>query len=304
MGWEPVTDNVLPYDQMGYHHFEYSVVSPEDYAKIENWRLNNIDTAGLDSCRKLILNKLISGLNNNILGKFLAKIDRSIQDPNNIEKFKVKYEMKRLDTAVAVTSMTSYNTGTQVFSCTITLDSAIAKTATDIYVAGTILHESIHAYMRSVLFRIKNGITLSQLNAMSYDSVFNEFIDSLRVRNNALIPSIIKDLQYEHNFMVTKLLDYMADALKEFDVNMINNERYYWFMTWKGLFNTRAWKQHWPNYATIPIVGAPLTTDDSTRGLKYALTPLRLDSINKSITNERQANSNSKGRRPVAGGCY
>ncbi len=304
-GWIPMpTSGSYQYSQLGFHHLETWDVSGEDYGKIQFWRQNNIDTIGLDSCRRLILNKLLSVLNNNLMGKILSKIDRSIKEPNNLEKFKVKYEMKRLDSSVAQTTSFAYNTTTKIFSCTVTLDSAIAKTATDIYVAGTILHETIHAYMKSVLYRIKNGVTLSQLQAMSYASVFNEYVDSLRVRNRALIPTILKDLQNDHNFMATKLIDIIADALKEFDNNIINNDRYYWFLTWKGLFDTKPWQQHWPNYATLPIVGAPLTTEDSTRGLKYALTPLRLDSINTAIGNERQSNANSKGRKPITGGCY
>lgn len=304
-GWTPMpTTGGILYPQLGFHHLETWDVSAEDYGKIEYWRQNNIDTSKLDSCRRIILNKLMNNLSGNLLGKILNNMARSIYESSNLEKFKVKYQIKRLDSVVAQTDAYSYNSTTQVFSCTISLDSAIANTATDIYVAGTILHESIHAYLKSLLYRIKNGVTLTQLQAMSYDSVFTEYVDSLRVRNRTLIPTILKDNQYDHNYMASKLLEIIADALKKFENNTIGDDRYYWFMSWKGLYQSKPWKQHWPNYATITIVGAPLTTEDSTRGLKYALTPQRLDSINTAIGNERLSNSQSKGRKPVSGGCY
>jgi hypothetical protein len=304
-GWTPYpTLGGVLYPQLGFHHLETWDVSGEDYSKIQFWNQNNIDTMGLDPCRRALLNKLISNLNGNILGKILIKIARSIRESGNLEKFKVKYEIKRLDSVVAQTGSYAYNSTTQVFSCTISLDSALANTATDLYVAGTILHETIHAYLKSLLYKIKNGVTLNQIQGMKIDSVFNEYIDSLRIRNLTAIPSILRDRQYDHNYMASKLLEIIADALKKFDNNTIGYDAYYWFMSWKGLYQSKAWKQHWPNYATIPIVGAPLTTEDSTRGLKYALTPQRLDSINTAIGNERLANSNSKGRKPVIGGCY
>jgi len=65
------------------------------YEKIENWRLYNIDTTGLDSCRQLLLRKLLGSVNgNNTLGKILAKMDRPVKDSNNLEKFIWQFDIQ------------------------------------------------------------------------------------------------------------------------------------------------------------------------------------------------------------------
>jgi hypothetical protein len=158
--------------------------------------------------------------------------------------------------------------------------------------------------MMSLLMRVKSGAILSQLQRMSYDSLFNEFVDTLVSKNSKQLTALSNDTQNDHNYMANKLINSIADALKLFDSNAIANDNYYWYLAWKGLYKTKTWEKHWPNYPNKPIVGAPLTTEDSTRGLKYALTPIRLDSIITVIYNEREANSDSKGRKPVTGGCY
>ena len=86
--------------------------------------------------------------------------------------------------------------------------------------------------------------------------------------------------------------------------NAIGVERYYWYMAWKGLDKTRTWRLHWPNYPAVPSSGGPLTTNESTRGMKYALTPQRLDTINRAIKYEELSSHGSKGRKPVLNGCY
>ena len=104
--------------------------------------------------------------------------------------------------------------------------------------------------------------------------------------------------------MQSKLLDAIAEALKTFDDNRIGDDEYYWYIPWKGLFKTDAFEQHRPNFDTWPIVRAPLTTNDSTRGMTYALTPARLLNINNAIYEEKVANNLARGNKPVPGGCY
>jgi hypothetical protein len=308
-GWEPVDfeeNFLLGYSQRGYEHLETWTVSIPDEAKAETFKTENIDTTGLDSCRIKILKKLLGGVNgNNVLGKILGKMERSIYATNNLEKFKWKFHIQNLgSTVTANTDTTAYNSGTGVFTATTTFDSAIAVNATDIYVAGTFLHEAIHAYMISILRRLKAGVTLAQLQAMTYDSLFNEYVDTLVAKNHTQLIATQVNAAYHHNLMADKLVNIIAEALKQFDDNSIGDDEYYWYMAWKGLYYTNAWQQHWPNYANTPIVGAPLTTEDSTRGLKYALTPTRIVAINAAIGHERTADTSARGRKPVTGGCY
>lgn len=310
-GWIPPAGggDETTYENLGFHHFDNASVSPGDYGKIMNWSLNNINVTHLDSCRTVLLRKLIDSLGSNPLGRMLAKLDRAIFENMNIEKFQVRYNIAPNMGVVARTDSFVYNSTTGVFSCAITLDSAIANTATDIFVAGTLLHESIHAYMASLLYRVQGGATsLSTLQGMGYSDLFDTYIDTLVSRNDAQLTAIMYDRQYHHNYMVSQLLNTLAEALKLFDGNAIGNstgnDRYYWYLAWKGLYQTDTWTTHWPNYATLPVAGGPYTTDDSTRGMRYALTPNRLDTIYHAIVNKQNANGSAKGRHPVSGGCY
>ncbi len=313
-GGTPVgTGGWVSYSFSGAAHLETWQMTIEDGQKVNNWANNNIKSDSLDTCRKQILNKLLNSLGVNVIGRILSKLDRSIDEPNNIEKFKVEFIIRDLSSFGAAAQATNYtyNTTTGIFSATIILDSTIAKNATNIYIAGSMMHECIHVYMKSLLFRIKGGTTLAQIQNMSYDAAFNEYVDSLVARDSRGLSLQADDAffngSYHHNYMANKLLMKIAEGLEKFDDSYINNDRYYWFLAWKGLYTTKTWLQHWPNYTSSPnwpIIGPPLTTDDSTRGLKYALTTSRLDTIIRSSINEQTSSSNSKGKKPIANGCY
>jgi hypothetical protein len=101
-------------------------------------------------------------------------------------------------------------------------------------------------------------------------------------------------------------LVYMADMLERFDGNRIFDKRYYWYMAWLGLTRdqVKAWKTAWPNYTFWPPSN-PAPSEDSTRGLKYALTLARIDSIhNIVLENEEKSKPGALGRKPVSGDCY
>lgn len=85
--------------------------------------------------------------------------------------------------------------------------------------------------------------------------------------------------------MADYLINSMSEAIANTDNNRIANKNYYWFLTWGGLEKTNVWKYHWPNYPTWPPSN-PSPGEDSTRGLKLALTLSRLDSIWTALDNE------------------
>jgi len=307
-GWEPAefADNfLLGYSERGYQHLETWTVSLPDLAKAETFRTENIDTTGLDTCVRKVLDKLIMG--NNPLGKLLGKMDRSILKTSNVEKFKIKFGVANFggDTSGVTTSGTM-NSG--VWYDTIYLDQGVVDSATEIGVAQVIIHEAVHAYLKSILNRYANSsFNAAQIKAMSIDTLFNKYIDSMTAINtrNGLVQWIHADPQKQHNFMADHMISAFAESLKAVD-NGRNSDEFYWLMGWVGLKLTRTINFYWPNYSdpTDWPPTNPAPSNDSTWNLKYALTQARLDSMRKFNSREFYSPSKAKGRPKQLGGCY
>lgn len=305
VGWEPIIDVPSPpYSQWGYKHFESWYISEEDYVKIENWRLNNIDTIGLDSCVRKILEKILGS--DNLIGKILAKMERSNEFPLNIEKFRVKIMVDTLIGAWGYTQRGYFNPSTQVFTDTIIIKDSLVMFGTELGVASTLIHELIHAYMKSIFHRFfYNGYTVNP-SGLGVDTLFNVYIDTLIARHTrlALNSWTRTNRQYDHNFMADKLIDRMKEMLAHIDDNR-NTDEFYWSLIWSGLDSTTTMLRYWPNCPSWPPTsGAPSPSNDSTWGLRYALTEPRLDSLSRWISREKRGKSTAKGRPKIPGGCY
>jgi hypothetical protein len=296
------------YPYSGFTHWSAGwQVTTEDAQKINNFTANNIDMTGLDSCRQLILKKLLNTNGINMLGRILTKVDRGVNEPQNVEKFKVTYKLGNIlytDSVAGKADDFTYDPQTKVFTAVIILDSTVAKNSTDLFIAGTLLHETLHAYMGSLLFRVAGNVSLAELKQMGYDSLFSRYVDTLITKTPAqLLNELFQDPEYDHNYWAGNIITKIAEVIQVYD-NYKQDFRFYSYLSWKGLYNTHIWKQHWNNYPNLPVTGI-YTTQDSTRGLPYALTPTRLDSIhNIVIYNEFVANNNAKGNKPIPGGCY
>jgi hypothetical protein len=226
-GWEPLPINGLS-PATGVGAFENFEVTNDDLAKINYWNVNNLDTSGLDNCRRALLNKLINTLGTNPLGVFLSKLDNALGIPNTIDKFKIHFLTRPLSNYDALTEHTTYDEISKVFEADIVLDSAISKDATDIFLVNTFLHEVIHAYMTFIWKKLNLGATQQEMNSLKYDQIFNAYVDTLRIRNS-LDPRLIQ-LQSEsiqHNYMADQLLEFMADIVKRYDNNPLTADRYY-----------------------------------------------------------------------------
>ncbi len=309
--WVPVTDEDPPsgnYLLWGYHHFETWDVSPEDYGKIQNWRQNNnIDTIGLDSCVRQILDKLIGG--DSYIGEILSKMERSITEKNNIERFKIAFRVDTMTDAYGKTLKGRYDANTKVFTDTILLQDSLITHGTELAIARVIVHELIHAYMKSILQRIQS-LNLTQLEAIGYDSTFNIYIDTLIAVHNRkqLYGWTSQNPEYAHNFMADIIFQRLVDAIAYVD-SYRNSDEYYWCVTWSGLMETNTMKQYYPNYYAIPPAPNwppthPAPNDASTNGLKYALTQPRLDSLRRYLPREALGLPLAKGRHKIPGGCY
>ncbi len=307
-GWEPDSGGGgSTYNpNAGAAVFNNETVLARDQQKINTWRNNNLDTAGLDSCRMLILNKLINTLSGSSLGVFLSKLDNAVGAPSTVDKFKIHFLTRPLQNYTALTHNATYDDITKEFEVDISLDSAVAQNATDIFIAMSLLHEVVHAYMTFIWKKLNMGATPQQMDSLKYDQVFNAYVDTLRIKDslNPHVPLNAESIQ--HNYMADQLLDYFVKILKQAMNNPAISDRYLWYLAWSGLTRkqVKTWKEHWPNHPNWPPSN-PAPTDASTRGLKYALTTTRIDSIyNKVLNNEEKSLPGALGRKPVPGGCY
>jgi hypothetical protein len=144
---------------------------------------------------------------------------------------------------------------------------------------------------------------------MSYDSVFNEYIDTLIARDKRTLYQIEGDNQFDHNYMTNKLVDLLASAIEKFDNSTNANKRNYWYLAWGGLQRTNTWLKYWPNINEYDVARRwpplhPAPSEDSTQGLKYAFTKERLDTIYNVIRNEQFGLSSAIGKKRIPGGCY
>ena len=268
-----------------------------------------------------MIREIMNSNPDNVIGRILAKMDRSILDANNIEKFQVKYKI--LDTTWGMAGIThpdslKYDAASGIFYATIFLNQKNLDSSTNFLIANTIIHETFHAYLASIVYRIRQGgVSIAQLQRMPYDSLFNEYVDTMIVRNG-LIPSdslyIASSFNYHHNVMATKLVEKLAEAVKNYANDATISDEYFWYLAWAGLYESNTWKQYYPNFisdwgqsggnpANIhPSLPAP--NDSTKNGLKYAMTQARLYSILKCHIDEVGSYIDSKGKVPIQGGCY
>ncbi|MGB4776182.1 MAG: hypothetical protein WBP45_13485 [Daejeonella sp.] len=298
------------YTIKGSEHLDTWQITTEDNDKKNYWKANNIDKSGLDTCTKKILEKIAENLKfDDVLGRILTKLDRSIGEPNNLEKFNVAIKIEQTGQSSGQAKNFNYNYTTQVFSCDIVLDSLMLVEATDVQIAQTLIHEMIHAYMKSLLKRVRAGVTFDQIKQMGYDSVFNEYIDTLVARDKRTLVTIEQDRQYDHNYMTNKLIEILASAIEKFDNSAQTNKRNYWYLSWGGLQRTRVWQKYWPNIIDPDVTKRwpplyPAPSEDSTQGLKYAFTLQRLDTMYHVLRNEETGSPSAIGKKRIPGGCY
>ncbi|MDF2380499.1 hypothetical protein JMG10_03395 [Nostoc ellipsosporum NOK] len=304
-GWAPLTDHEA---QLGYHHFDDWEVSAEDLQAIRYWKNRNIDTTGLDSCLRIVVQKLLNsaGNINSPLGQMLVKMNRSVFEKANLTKFKIKIESQILDTNVLGRSQQhNFDSVTKVFSATIVLNKRYLNSATELRWLTTITHEFVHTYLSAMHYRYFSSLSPATIQNMDVNNLFTSYIDSLLVRNTReeIYNFNLGDPEMDHNFMADYLINAFAKTLELVEGGNIQNKRYYWFMAWSGLYGTKTWKQHWSNYPSWPPAN-PAPSEDSTRGLRYALTEERLDSIITANSHESTGNPNALGKPKITGGCY
>lgn len=309
VGWSQVTTNdfIANYPSQGYNHFLNMPVIKADKDAINYWKLNNIDTTGLDPCIRGIFDKLLE--DTSVLGRILVKMDRANFRSTSIKDFKLKYMVDTIPNdpnALAHTSAGVWNPTTQVFTDTIRIRPGVADTATDIAITQLIMHETVHAYLKLIFHKYWHGqFSSTQIDTMGISGMFDIFIDSMIAQHTyeGLQNWWSGNPDRDHNFMADKMLSIFASILEKVNGSLIGNKRYYWFTTWIGLKESSTMAQFWPNYPNWPPSN-PAPNDDSTYGLRYALTLSRIDSIWEANTNEVWDTANALGKRRFNPGCY
>jgi hypothetical protein len=312
--WHPLNgDPFADYENWGFNHLITDAISPEDSAAIQDWKLNNIDTTGLDPCVRGILDKLLSSDNNNMIGKLLAKMDGAIFKPNKIQKLKIRIQVGTTSDSgiLGQTYPGHYNTTTHEYTDTIVIKDIHANMSTELIIAQTLTHEIVHAYMKLLfLTYYYNSFSPTQITSMNVENMFDIYVDSMiaihtyKGLNNWKSGNPERD----HNFMASTLLDKFAAGLARIDNNR-NSAEYYWYIAWEGLSKSNTMLQYWPNYTAVPPnptwpPSNPAPNDATTNGLSYALTQPRIDSIRKALFHEAYDTIHAKGRKRQSTGCY
>jgi len=141
---------------------------------------------------------------------------------NNSDKFQLTFKSASLATpsgdyknSETVSIPDPNNPGK--FKTTITIDSSYITNATDLAIARTIIHESIHAYIAFIY----------------QDDIFNDLSQAyLKLLEAAGYPSDTNPAQ--HQIIATNFVAAIANSLADWDNNSLSDSNYYDYMSWSG----------------------------------------------------------------------
>ena len=146
---------------------------------------------------------------------------------NNSSNHNLLIEVKNLGNNVNASTIPSYQGG-GVFLYTITLNSSYVNNATDLAIARTIIHESVHAYL-------------------SYIYQTQPFSDISTILRYHLTQQGITTSQAQHLYMV-QFVDAIAYSLQNWDNNSLGSLDYYRYLAWSGdMLNT-------PDFNQLPLI--------------------------------------------------
>ncbi|MCQ0112470.1 hypothetical protein [Zhouia amylolytica] len=206
-----------------YYEFKEEVVEcPEGYSVDENGNCVEMDDditidPSVPECLEEIINDLKTKSKNIYivpglpLNTNLSSIILNLFESSSNHNLEIK--IGNLSSSKnAVTVPTSLGNGE--FKYTITLNQLFLQNATDLAVARTIIHESLHAH----------------LSHMYQDQPFTDF--SSRIRYHLAQNGYnTNDAQHE---MFVEFTEAMAYSLQEWDNNSIGSYDYYYYLSWSG----------------------------------------------------------------------
>lgn len=229
----------------------------------------------------------------------------------NLSNFAITYKMvptlydptEPNNITSGVTTNEFYEPGPDIFTANVELAQDIINNSTDIYTATVLAHESIHAYMSSILDReLYNGLTSNQIKQLGYPEVFDDYVNLLVNSNKAQLRHISNDPQFDHQYMANTLITTIASAIRAYDFaknGRTQTDEFYWSLAWTGLQGSNTWK----SFQTQPAAN-----DSDLQDMTYALTLARMNNILNIIQAERTGLTTNgvtvKGKKPNSVNCY
>lgn len=183
-----------------------------DYADVASYLWDDqINDSNLKPCMQKILADL-KNLTNGKVSQIIQKFSGTTPGYN--------WEMKDGSLPASVNASTSTNFNAATGTVTTTFDASKFTSSTDLSVARTILHESIHAYVIAV--------------------TYNTLTDTVK-RKQLLGPDwLTVAMNYGHDYMTNNYLTPLANALQEYGNNVLGYAlplQFYHDMAWGGLAN-------------------------------------------------------------------
>lgn len=184
-------------------------------------------TKNVPICLKNIINRLKSNSKNvNILPHIAVDFNLSsfiLNTFNNNSKHQLMVDVKNLGTQRNARTTPKSTEGNN-FLYIIEVNSLFLKNATDLAIARTMIHESLHAYL-SFLYQTE---PLSDLSfSLSYHLSQNGYNINMA----------------QHQLMVENFIQAISYSLQEWDNNRLNGFSYYNYLGWSGeMLNTTEFK--------------------------------------------------------------
>jgi len=251
------------------------------------WEEEHIITDDLPECLIDIIDALKSNQTNDIAG-----VLRFFDD--NLLEIDIEYRL--------VDSISNCNNGIyNIFESSnshavIDLSEEKLKKATDIYIANLILHETLHAYMSTLILNLDEDIIFTDyqtreefLNSLLINDKFKYFYQLVQGGSSNPLNRDDYPGEYQHDFMTQNFLRPMFEAVQEYHNDTSVSQRYYWELAWSGLNSTDCWTF----YENNP------EENDFAQGEHFpvAMTENNMNRILQTIFIEQDGLSNAKGKK-------
>jgi hypothetical protein len=285
--WDYFYDNGWMFieEQEGY----YETYDQDEIEKGQDnaWERNSIDTTGFPNvCVESIVKKIAGNPKydwGNLFGQTFAD---AFGFRNHGGLINIKFRVADL---LRGDPYREGNTQSQNHNHLIELKTDMVKNASELYVANIIIHEMYHVYMNQML--IEHGINDSTI-LNDFGATFDAYCNFVWSQTGRPL----FDLN-QHDYVIASLLNNSMNMLKEFD-GARQPDSYYWMVAWGGLQTNDLWG----HYQQYPM------QHESDRNcyvatFDFALTRLRIDSINNIRDAERTTTTDARSNKHNQG-CY